>query len=125
MSYSFASSAERDFTTIVPLMFLTIIVIIWLLLKTAAGTYSTVVVIASSIAATIGVAGWSGMFISTATVNVPTMVMTLAVADCIHVISTMLYEMRQGRDKSKRLSTVFYLIKFLFLSPVPLQVLAF
>ena len=106
-------------------MSLTIIVIIWLLLKTAVGTYSTVVVIASSIAATIGVAGWSGMFISTATVNVPTMVMTLAVADCIHVISTMLYEMRQGRDKSKRLSTVFYLIKFLFLSPVPLQVLAF
>jgi predicted RND superfamily exporter protein len=125
LSYSFASSAERDFTTIVPLMSLTIIVIIWLLLKTAVGTYSTVVVIASSIAATIGVAGWSGMFISTATVNVPTMVMTLAVADCIHVISTMLYEMRQGRDKSKRLSTVFYLIKFLFLSPVPLQVLAF
>jgi predicted RND superfamily exporter protein len=125
LSYSFASSAERDLTTIVPLMSLTIIVIIWLLLKTAVGTYSTVVVIASSIAATIGVAGWSGMFISTATVNVPTMVMTLAVADCIHVISTMLYEMRQGRDKSKRLSTVFYLIKFLFLSLVPLQVLAF
>jgi predicted RND superfamily exporter protein len=125
LSYSFASSAERDLTTIVPLMSLTIIVIIWLLLKTAVGTYSTVVVIASSIAATIGVAGWSGMFISTATVNVPTMVMTLAVADCIHVISTMLYEMRQGRDKSKRLSTVFYLIKFLFSSPVSLQVLAF
>jgi hypothetical protein len=37
----------------------------------------------------------------------------------------MLYEMRQGREKSKRLSTVFYLIKFLFLSLVPLQVLAF
>jgi predicted RND superfamily exporter protein len=125
MNYSFASFAERDITTIVPLMFLTIIVIMWLLLKTAVGTFSTVVVIASSIAATMGIAGWLGMFMSTATVNVPTMVMTLAVADCIHVISTMLYEMRQGRDKSKRLSTVFYLIKFLFSSPVSLQVLAF
>jgi hypothetical protein len=49
MSYSFASSAERDFTTIVPLMFLTIIVIIWLLLKTAVGTFSTVVVIALAV----------------------------------------------------------------------------
>ena len=37
----------------------------WLLLKTAAGTFSTVVVIASSIAATMGVAGWFGMFMST------------------------------------------------------------
>jgi len=103
MNYSFASFAMQDFSTIVPLMFLTIIVIMWLLLKTAVGTFSTVVVIASSIAATMGVAGWFGMFMSTATVNVPTMVMTLAVADCIHVISTMLYEMRQGKTKKQAL----------------------
>jgi predicted RND superfamily exporter protein len=103
MNYSFASFAERDFTTIVPLMFLTIIIIMWLLLKTAVGTFSTVVVIASSIAVTMGVAGWFGMFMSTATVNVPTMVMTLAVADCIHVISTMLYGMRLGKDKKAAL----------------------
>ncbi len=103
MNYSFASFAKRDFSTIVPLMFLTVVIIMWLLLKTAVGTFSTVVVIASSIAATMGVAGWFGMFMSTATVNVPTMVMTLAVADCIHVISTMLYGMRQGKDKKEAL----------------------
>lgn len=103
MNYSFATFAERDFVTIVPLMFLTVIIIMWLLLKTAVGTFSTIVVIATSIAATMGVAGWFGMFMSTATVNVPTMVMTLAVADCIHVISTMLYEMRQGKDKKQAL----------------------
>ena len=103
MNHSFASFAKRDFTTIVPLMFLTIIIIMWLLLKTAVGTFSTVVVVASSIAATMGIAGWFGMFMSTATVNVPTMVMTLAVADCIHVISTMLYGMRQGKDKKDAL----------------------
>jgi predicted RND superfamily exporter protein len=103
MSYSFASFAKRDFGTIVPLMFLTVIIIMWLLLKTAVGTFSTVVVIVSSIAATMGIAGWFGMFMSTATVNVPTMVMTLAVADCIHVISTMLYGMRQGKDKKEAL----------------------
>lgn len=103
MNYSFTTFAKEDFATIVPLMFLTVIVIMWLLLKTAVGTFSTVIVIASSIAATMGVAGWFGMFMSTATVNVPTMVMTLAVADCIHVISTMLYEMRQGKDKKEAL----------------------
>ena len=103
MNYSFVSFAKRDFATIVPLMFMTIILIMWLLLKTAVGTFSTVVVVASSIAATMGVAGWFGMFMSTATVNVPTMVMTLAVADCIHVISTMLYGMGQGKDKKQAL----------------------
>ena len=59
-------------------------------LKSYLGTFSTVLVIASSIAATMGVAGWFGMFMSTATVNVPTMVMTLAVADCIHVVDSFL-----------------------------------
>lgn len=103
MNYSFATFAKRDFSTIVPLMFLTVILIMWLLLKTAVGTFSTVVVIASSIAVTMGVAGWFGMFMSTATVNVPTMVMTLAVADCIHVISTMLYGMSLGKDKKEAL----------------------
>jgi predicted RND superfamily exporter protein len=103
MNHSFASFAERDFATIVPLMFLTVILIMWLLLKTAVGTFSTVVVIASSIAVTMGVAGWLDMFMSTATVNVPTMVMTLAVADCIHLISTMLFGMRQGKDKKEAL----------------------
>lgn len=103
MNYSFASFAKRDFSTIVPLMFLVVVIIMWILLKTAVGTFATVVVIASSIAATMGVAGWFGMFMSTATVNVPTMVMTLAVADCIHVISTMLYGMRLGKDKKEAL----------------------
>ncbi|WP_293747312.1 MMPL family transporter [uncultured Paraglaciecola sp.] len=103
MNFSFADFAKKDFSTIVPLMFLTVFLIMWLLLKTAVGTFSTVVVIASSIAATMGVAGWFGMFMSSATVNVPTMVMTLAVADCIHVISTMLYGMRLGKDKKEAL----------------------
>lgn len=103
MNYSFSSFAKRDFSTIVPLMFLTVILIMWVLLKTAVGTFATVIVIASSIAVTLGVAGWFGMFMSTATVNVPTMVMTLAVADCIHVISSMLYGMRLGKDKKEAL----------------------
>ena len=103
MSYSFSAFAKQDFITIVPLMFLTVVLIMWLLLKTAVGTFSTVIIIVSSIAATMGVAGWFGMFMSTATVNVPTMVMTLAVADCIHVISTMLFGMRQGKDKKEAL----------------------
>jgi predicted RND superfamily exporter protein len=101
MNHSFASSAKQDAQTLVPLMFLTIILIMWILLRTFIGTLSTVIVIIASIAATMGLSGWMHMFLSTATVNVPTMVMTLAVADCIHVISSMLYGMRQGKSKKE------------------------
>ena len=100
---AFAASAKHDASTIVPLMFLTIIVIMWLALRTFVGTFATLVVIVGSIVTTMGLSGWMGMFLSTATVNVPTMVMTLAVADCIHVVSSMLFAMREGKDKKDAL----------------------
>jgi predicted RND superfamily exporter protein len=103
MNNAFASSAKQDASTLIPLMFLTIIIIMWILLRTFIGTFATLIVIAASIITTMGLAGWMGMFLSTATVNVPTMVMTLAVADCIHVISSMLHRMGKGKSKSDAL----------------------
>ena len=111
LNNAFATAAMHDSTTLIPLMFFTIIIIMWLLLRTFIGTFSTLIVIVVSITSTMGLAGWMGMFLSTATVNVPTMVMTLAVADCIHVISTMLFGMRQGKSKSEALLYSIHLNK--------------
>lgn len=104
MNNSFATEAKKDASTLVPLMFLMVIIILWLLLRSLAGTFATLVIIVVSIAATMGLSGWMGYFLSTATVNVPTMVMTLAVADCVHVVSSMLYAMRQGQSKKEALT---------------------
>jgi predicted RND superfamily exporter protein len=104
MNNSFMTEAQKDAMTLVPLMFLMVIIILWLLLRSFTGTFSTLVIIVISIAATMGISGWMGFFLSTATVNVPTMVMTLAVADCVHVISSMLYGMRQGQTKEEAIS---------------------
>lgn len=100
---AFANSAKNDASTLIPLMFTVIVVIMWLALRTFVGTFSTIVVIVGSILTTMGLSGWMGMFLSTATVNVPTMVMTLAVADCIHVVSSMLLSMRNGTSKKEAL----------------------
>lgn len=101
MNDAFASEAQNDAQTLVPLMFLAIILVLWLLLRSFSGTLATVIVIITAISSTMGVAGWLGFFLSTATVNVPTLVMTLAVADCVHVISSMLYALRDGKTKKQ------------------------
>jgi len=101
MNKSFMTEAKKDASTLVPLMFLMIIAILWVLLRSFSGTFATLIIIIVSIATTMGLSGWMGYFLSTATVNVPTMVMTLAVADCVHVISSMLYAMRQGQSKEE------------------------
>ncbi|WP_100655623.1 efflux RND transporter permease subunit [Alteromonas flava] len=100
LNNAFQESANSDAQTLIPLMFGVIIVVMWLLLRSFVATLATLLVVGFSIAATMGFAGWSGYFLSISTVNVPTMVMTLAVADSIHVIASMFYALQQGRSKA-------------------------
>ncbi|WP_428603520.1 efflux RND transporter permease subunit [Sedimenticola sp.] len=99
MNNSFAEASKNDFATLVPVMFLIVVLTIGLLLRTVTGTLSTVLIIIFSIVTTMGIAGWSGFFLTGPSASAPTMIMTLAVADCIHILSTMFYEMRHGVEK--------------------------
>jgi predicted RND superfamily exporter protein len=99
MNDAFTEAAMGDSATLVPLMFLIVIVFIGLLLRTISGTFATVIVIILSIASTMGIAGWLGFYLTGPSSSAPTMILTLAVADCIHILSSMFYEMRQGSDK--------------------------
>ncbi len=99
MNTSFGEASIGDSSTLIPLMFLVVIVTIGLLLRTITGTISTVLIIVMSIATTMGLAGWLGFYMTGPTTSAPTMIMTLAVADCIHILTSMFYEMRQGADK--------------------------
>ncbi|SEQ08592.1 hypothetical protein SAMN03080615_00351 [Amphritea atlantica] len=96
MNNSFAESALKDNATLIPIMFGVVVLTMLVLLRTFSGTFSTVIIIAASIAAAMGLAGWSGMFLTGPSASAPTMILTLAVADCIHILSTMFYEMRRG-----------------------------
>jgi uncharacterized protein len=57
----------------------------------------------------MGVAGWLGFYLSGPSSSAPTMILTLAVADCIHILSSMFYEMRQGVDKRSAIATSLHL----------------
>ena len=100
LNQAFASEAEHDARTLVPLMFGIIILLLAVLLRSVFGALATVIIIIFTITSTLGIAGWSGIFLSTATVNVPTFVMTLAVADCVHVIASMQFALNRGDSKT-------------------------
>ncbi len=99
MNNAFSESAMTDGSTLVPLMFLTVIVIIGLLLRTITGTFATVLIVIMSIVTAMGLAGWMGFFLTGPSASAPTIILTLAVADCIHILTSMFYEMRHGADK--------------------------
>ncbi|HAT8540243.1 MMPL family transporter [Vibrio vulnificus] len=101
MNHSFAMAAQNDSATLVPTMLLVILVFLTLMLRSFLSVLATLVVIIGAIVATLGIVGWAGMFLHVASVNVPTLIMTLAVADCVHVIASMRHFMRQGMPKSQ------------------------
>lgn len=100
MNYAFMTAAQEDSSTLVPTMLLVILVFLTIMLRSFLSVVATLIVIIGSVMATMGFSGWAGMFLSTATVNVPTLVMTLAVADCVHVITTMRHSMQNGFSKA-------------------------
>ncbi|HAS8512899.1 TPA: RND family transporter [Vibrio vulnificus] len=101
MNHSFAMAAQNDSATLVPTMLLVILVFLTIMLRSFLSVLATLVVIIGAIVATLGIVGWAGMFLHVASVNVPTLIMTLAVADCVHVIASMRHFMRQGMPKSQ------------------------
>lgn len=99
LNNAFTEAAMHDVSTLVPLMYFMIIITMLVLLRSILATVGTVIVIALSTVSALGWAGWADFYITSPTATTPTVIMTLAVADCVHVLSTMLHEMRRGASK--------------------------
>ncbi len=108
MNYAFAFEAENDVKTLIPIMFAAILLMLAWLLRSLLASLATLVIIVVTVVSTLGLAGWAGLFLSTATVNVPTILMTLAVADSVHIIASMQFALRRG---DSRLQAIHYSLK--------------
>ena len=104
LNNAFEESAKRDMMTLVPLMYLGVIVVMFLSIRSIAGTFVTVIIIGMSVASAMGLAGWLGIKLTAPSASAPTMIMTLAVADSIHILVTMLRSMRGGMEKLRALT---------------------
>ena len=101
MNNTFSESALNDSATLIPLMFVVVIVSIGLLIRTFSGTFATLIIVIASIAGAMGLAGWSGLYLTGPSASAPTVILTLAVADCVHILATLYHEMRLGVEKRK------------------------
>lgn len=99
LNNAFAESSMSDMTVLMPIMFGVIVLAMVVLLRSFSGTIGTVLVIVFSATTAMGLMGWLGMPLTSPTASVPTMVLTLAVADSIHLLVTMLRSMRLGESK--------------------------
>lgn len=99
LSNAFQEAAFKDMSTLTPLMFLIILITIYLFTRTIAGTISTLIVTVFSIATAMGLGGWLGMYLTPPSSAFMNIIMTLAIADSIHIIITFVQEMKKGLKK--------------------------
>lgn len=99
LSNAFFEASMKDMATLIPAMYLVIIVVMFLLVRSVGATLSTVLVIFISMLAAMGGAGWAGIQLTPPSTSATTIIMTLAVADSIHFLVTMFAGMREGLSR--------------------------
>jgi hypothetical protein len=102
MNNAFPEAFKGDMGSLIPLMYVIIIILLGLLLRGFFGTFATLLVISFSTVAAMGVAGLFGITLNGPSSTAPIMILTLAVADSVHFLVTLGHEMRiNGREKSE------------------------
>lgn len=117
LSNAFFEASMLDMSTLIPLMFLVIILVTMGLLvalgvstrssgeffatfsSSFAVTIVVLLVIIFSIVGGMGFGGWMGILLTPPSFSAPTIIMTLAVADSVHFLVTFYSGMRKGMDR--------------------------
>lgn len=99
MMQSFFEAMVHDATALFPLMYAVILVLMAVLLRSVWSIVATTVVIVLSTVVSVSVAGLLGIPMGPMAGIVPLVVLTLAVADSIHIMATLFQQMRAGLAK--------------------------
>ncbi|WEJ62671.1 efflux RND transporter permease subunit [Thiomicrorhabdus lithotrophica] len=99
LNNAFTEASMQDMQTLIPIMYLFIFVMLLFLLKSFSSLIGIVFVIAFSILTAMGMAGWFGIALTPPSASAPTIIMTLAVADSVHFLISMLALMKKGMTK--------------------------
>jgi predicted RND superfamily exporter protein len=101
MNDAFAQASIQDMTSLIPLMYVGMFLVMVWILRSGWGTVGTMAVIILSSMAAMGLMGWLGIPLTPPSATAPTIIMTLAVADSIHILVTFLHFVRKGRTRQE------------------------
>lgn len=84
---AFAEATVRDSVTLVPLAYGVVLLVLWIVLRSLAMTGAVLVLILAASAAAMGMGGWLGMPLTSASAVAPLIVLTVCVADAMHLLA--------------------------------------
>lgn len=99
INHTFTEASVAATQTFLPLSLAVMGLVLYVMTRGFAGVASTGLVMVFSVLVALGLGGWTGLPFSPTTVTVPTIVMMVAVANCTHLLVTMLQRLQTGDSK--------------------------
>lgn len=100
VNQAFNDLAQDDARTLVPIMLAVVIVLLVLFLRSVSAAAVTVLIIALSLMVAVGFMGWIGYALNQINVSAPTIILTLAISDSVHILLTYLQALGQGQPRA-------------------------
>ncbi|GMQ88417.1 MAG: MMPL family transporter [Gammaproteobacteria bacterium] len=91
--------SESDSYVLVPVMYGLMITLLLVLLRSVSGTVATLLIVSLSVVTALGLMSWLGIKMNASTALAPIIILTLAIADSVHILLTTFDEVRAGRSK--------------------------
>lgn len=100
MNDAFMQASIRDMAVMMPLMVLVMLIGMVFVMRSKRATLAVAAIIGLSAAASMAVAGWLHYPLTPPAVAAPMIVLTVAVADGVHIVLAALEAMREGKTRS-------------------------
>jgi len=99
MNNTLVEASQYDLGVLFPITLLVIIIGTALFVKGISATVGVFMVIIFSLITALGITGWLGIQMTPPSATAPTIILTLVVADCMHILSSYFYNLRSGLSK--------------------------
>ena len=104
MNNAFSEASKNDMQSLVPLSFAVMLIFMALMIRGVTGTLATLLVIAFSIIVAIGLGMYIGIPFSPPVASAPTIILTVAIANSVHIVVTFLQVLRTGVGKQEAMA---------------------
>ena len=104
LNRAFADATKDDLLTFAPIVLLVIVVVTVALLRSALGTLAIIGVLGFIVNSTMGFAGWIGTVLNPANSGVAIIVMTVAIAHSVHIVTATLAGLGRGLSKDEAIA---------------------
>lgn len=99
MNNAFSEAVQKDFTSLIPLMIGIIFLTTLIAVRSVSATFATLVMVVLSTMIAMGWAGTVGIKLAGPSPSAVIVILTLAIADAMHILITLRNGMRAGLDK--------------------------